>query len=128
MSVPPQALVIMAHTILLVEDYDDTREFMHFMLEFYGYAVIDAKDGLEAVEFTKSEHPDLILMDISLPEMDGINATKQIRKLEEWADVPVVAVTAHTNCRQKALNAGCNEVLFKPVEPEHLKQVIASYL
>ncbi|HYP50506.1 MAG TPA: response regulator [Pyrinomonadaceae bacterium] len=118
----------MAHTILLVEDYDDAREFMHFMLEFYGYEVIEATDGREAVECTKNEHPDLILMDISLPEMDGIAATKQIRQLEEGGNVPVVAITAHTNCLQQALKAGCNEVLFKPVEPEYLKKVIASYL
>ncbi len=118
----------MAHTILLVEDYDDAREFMHFMLEFYGYDVIEATDGREAVECMKKEHPDLILMDISLPELDGIAATKQIRELEEGAEIPVLAITAHTNYRQKALNAGCNEVLFKPVEPEYLKKIIANYL
>lgn len=118
----------MAHTILLVEDYDDAREFMHFMLEFYGYEVIEATDGREAVECTKNQHPDLILMDISLPEMDGIAATEEIRQLEEGANIPVVAITAHMNCLQQALNAGCNEVLFKPVEPEYLKKVISSYL
>ena len=118
----------MAQTILIVEDYDDAREFMHFMLEFFGYEVLEATDGLEAVECARKEHPDLILMDISLPELDGIAATEQIRQLEVGADVPVVAITAHINCRQKALNAGCNEVIFKPVEPERLKQVIANYL
>ena len=117
----------MAHKILIVEDYDDTREFMHFMLELFGYDVLEATDGREAVESATKNHPDLILMDIGLPIMDGIMATEQIRQLEKGSDVPVVAVTAHINCRQKALKAGCNDVIFKPVEPEYLKKVIASY-
>jgi CheY-like chemotaxis protein len=117
----------MAHTILIVEDYDDTREFMHFMLELFGYDVLEATDGREAVECATNDHPDLILMDIGLPIMDGIMATEKIRQLKNGNNVPVVAVTAHINCRQKALQAGCNDVIFKPVEPEHLKKVIASY-
>lgn len=118
----------MARTILIVEDYDDTREFMHFMLEFFGYDVLEAIDGHEAVERAKKEQPDLILMDIGLPIMDGIAATEKIRQTEEGAKVPVVAITAHVNCRQQALAAGCNEVIFKPIEPDHLKQVISNYI
>src|SRR4028119_1011082 len=111
----------MSHIILLVDDSDDTREFMRFWLEILGYEVIEATNGSKAIECTKQSHPDLILMDIAMPVMDGITATAQIRELEEGKDIPVIAVTGHTNWYQEeALKAGCNKVLSKPLDHSSL--------
>lgn len=119
----------MSHTILLVDDSDDTREFMHFWLEALGYEVIEARDGFEAIECTKKAHPDLILMDIGMPAMDGITATVHIRELEKGKDIPVIALTAHTNWyHEEALNAGCNKVLGKPLDHLCLEKVMTQYL
>lgn len=119
----------MPHTILLVDDSDDTREIMRFLLEALGYEVIEAKDGSEAVERTKDSQPDLILMDIAMPVMDGIEATSRIRELEEGKDIPVIAVTGHTNWYQEeALKAGCNKVMSKPLDHLSLEKVMNQYL
>jgi len=69
----------MPKKVLIVEDYDDSRNFMKFLLESYGYQVVEAADGIEAVDRFKQQHPDMILMDISLPVVDGLTATKAIR-------------------------------------------------
>jgi CheY-like chemotaxis protein len=119
----------MPHTILLVDDNDDTREFMRIWLEDLHFYVVEATDGREAVECTKQTHPDLILMDIGMPIMDGVTATMHIRELEEGRSVPVVAVTAHSSwyC-EEALKAGCNRVISKPIDPDSLNKVITHYL
>src|SRR5438552_17718223 len=82
-------------TILLVEDDEDTRYLMRLELERRGYRSIEAEDGEQAVALAQGEHPDIILMDISLPRMDGLEATKQIRTHERRPGIPVIAVTAH---------------------------------
>ncbi len=117
-------------TILLVEDFDDTRLMMKMMLETQGYRVVEAVDGREAVEFARHECPDLILMDVSLPVLDGLSATRLIRKIEEICDVPIVAVTAH--CRDgihaEALDAGCNEFMPKPIDFNKLDNILGRFL
>ena len=117
-------------TVLLVEDYQDTRELMRFLLEIVlGYRVVEAVDGNEAVEQAKQEHPDLILMDISMPVMDGIEATRIIKQFEGLADIPIVAITGHSEKYQKeALKAGANEVIRKPINIDDLKPLVTSYL
>src|SRR5260370_39331216 len=82
-------------TILLVEDDEDTRYLMQLEMERRGYRVIEAEDGEKAVALAQQEYPDIILMDLSLPRMDGLEATKQIREVERLRAVPIVAVTAH---------------------------------
>ena len=120
----------MSKIVLLVEDYEDTRELMKFMLEvMMGHHVIEAVNGQEAVEQAKQERPDIILMDISMPVMDGIEATRLIKKLDGFDDVPIVAITAHSEeYQEEALNAGVNEVVCKPVDMDELQPVLSHYL
>ena len=119
----------MTKTILIVEDTEDSRQLMTFVLQTCGYNVIEAKDGNEAVEKLKKEKPDLILMDISMPVMDGLTATRIIRESEEVAKLPILAVTAHGSALYKAaIDAGCDEVISKPIEFETLQPVIEEYL
>ncbi len=119
----------MKRKILIVEDYEDTRIFMKFLLESYGYQVAEAADGYEAIEAIKDHIPDLILMDIALPVMDGLTATRTIRKFKQGAEVPIIAVTAHGKLLyQKAIEAGCNDLIEKPIDFDEFETVINQYL
>jgi len=119
----------MAKKVLIVEDYEDTREFMKFLLETYGYQVIEATDGMEAVDRTKQLHPDLILMDISLPVVDGLTATRAIRQFDWANDVPIIAITAFgKNYYKRAIEAGCNDLIDKPVDFDVLEPILDHYL
>ena len=120
----------MVKKVLIVEDYEDTREFMKILLESYGYKVIEAADGIEAIDRVKQYHPDLILMDISLPVVDGLTATRAIREFdEESKKVPIIAVTAFgKNYYHKAIEAGCNDLIDKPVDFDSLEPILRSYL
>ena len=120
----------MPKKVLIVEDYDDTREFMKFLLETYGYQVIEATDGIEAIDRVKQQHPDLILMDISLPTVDGLTATRTIRTLDADAGkMPIIAVTAFGKYHyQKAVEAGCNDLIDKPVDFDVLEPILQQYL
>lgn len=120
----------MSKKILIVEDYEDTRSFMKYLLEDEGYQVCEAKDGIEAFDIFKQIHPDLILMDISLPEVDGLTATRAIRELEaDGKNIPIIAVTAFGKLYyKKAIEAGCNDLIDKPVDFDSLAPVIHQYL
>ena len=119
----------MAKKVLIVEDYEDTREFMKILLESYGYKVIEAADGIEAIDRVKQYHPDLILMDISLPVVDGLTATRAIREFDADYKVPIIAVTAFgKNYYTKAIEAGCNDLIDKPVDFDSLEPILKSYL
>ncbi|HEY0458208.1 MAG TPA: response regulator [Pyrinomonadaceae bacterium] len=119
----------MAKKVLIVEDYEDTREFMKILLESYGYKVIEAADGIEAIDRVKQHHPDLILMDISLPVVDGLTATRAIREFDADYKVPIIAVTAFgKNYYTKAIEAGCNDLIDKPVDFDSLEPILRSYL
>ncbi|HEV7395990.1 MAG TPA: response regulator, partial [Pyrinomonadaceae bacterium] len=104
-------------TILIVEDSDDARYFMRLALEDLGYIIVEAENGAKAVEMAESERPDIILMDLSLPIMDGLAATEKIRKSDGLGKVPIVAVTAHqeTDFRAGAKAAGFNAYVTKPI-------------
>ena len=117
-------------TILLVEDGDDTRYLMRLHLERCGYHVLEAEDGNQAVELALREHPDIILMDLSLPAMDGLEATKQIRKDERLREVPIIAVTAHQEAdfRQGAKDSGFNAYVTKPIDVDWLDELINGLL
>jgi CheY-like chemotaxis protein len=116
-------------TVLLVEDFADSRFILRRLLEMDGYRVVEATNGREAVEFAGRECPDLILMDLSLPELDGLSATKLIRKLEDLCDVPIIALTAHDpeQFHSAALEAGCDEFMTKPVDFDRLEGVMARF-
>ncbi|HEX2640128.1 MAG TPA: response regulator [Pyrinomonadaceae bacterium] len=115
----------MSQKILIVEDYDDVRQMMQFVLTSAGYEVLEASDGYEAVAMAVHERPDLILMDIAMPVMDGIEATQTIREHAELEDIPIVALSAYGDLyREKALAAGCNDVVQKPVDFERLQKLV----
>lgn len=117
-------------TIMVVEDYDDTRLMLRKALEVKGYRVIEAVDGWQAVQLATQERPDLILMDLNLPVLDGITATDILRGNEELNDVPVVAITAHNTAdsRAEAGEAGCAEYLAKPIDLDQLQSLVARLL
>lgn len=119
----------MGKKVLIVEDYEDTREFMKFLLEAYGYQVLEAADGIEAIDKVKQDQPDLVLMDISLPVVDGLTATRAIREFERDAKLPIIAVTAFgKNYYQRAIEAGCNDLIDKPIDFDILEPILNQYL
>jgi two-component system, cell cycle response regulator DivK len=117
-------------TILLVEDTEDNRFMMRRLLEMAGYRVVEATNGEEAVETAQSQRPQLILMDLSLPVLDGLAATRAIRKLDGLGKVPIVAVSAHdtSDFQAEALAAGCDSYITKPIDFTQLEQLIARLL
>jgi CheY-like chemotaxis protein len=116
--------------ILLVEDNEVNRRLVEFLLRSKGYQVREATTAQEALDILKTERPDLIVMDIQLPGMDGLEATKKIKEQPEMADVPVVAVTSYAmkGDREKALAAGCVGYITKPIDKLTFIQEIASHL
>jgi two-component system, cell cycle response regulator DivK len=119
-----------ARTIMVVEDYDDTRTLLRHGLEGMGYSVLEASNGQEAVDIASREHPDLILMDLDLPILDGIAATQRIRQQAEMENVPIVAVTAYpmSYSHVKAFAKGCNEYMPKPIDMSELAELVDRYL
>jgi CheY-like chemotaxis protein len=117
-------------TILVVDDFDDTRLLLKTWLRRKGFNVAEAEDGNEAVAAAERLHPDLIIMDVEMPELDGLSATRKIRQLGGFANVPIVAVSAYgaDQYRDHALAAGCNEYVSTPFEPEELEQLIRALL
>ncbi len=117
-------------TVLVVEDYEDTRLATRLSLEAQGYRVLEAENGEQAVSLAQSERPDIILMDLSLPVMDGLEATRRIRQTPETRDMLIVAVTAHleTDYRTRALAAGCNAYVTKPIDFVWLDDLLNSLL
>ena len=116
--------------ILLVEDNEMNRDMLSRRLERRGYEVVMALDGAEGVAMAKSELPDIVLMDMSLPVIDGWEATRQIRLDPDTAFVPVIALTAHAmdGDRERAMEAGCNDYDVKPIELPRLLEKIAALL
>ncbi len=115
---------------LLVEDFEDSRFMMRRLLEMAGYAVIEASDGEQAVELAIRERPELILMDLSLPKLDGLAATRLIRQSKAVRNTPIVAISAHDSpeSRTEALAAGCDEYVTKPVDFDQLGEVLKHFL
>ncbi len=119
----------MPKIVLIVEDYADTRTMMKFLLQRFGYDVIEAADGQEAVDRAKENQPDLILMDLSLPVMDGLTATQIIRKVEGYGKIPIIAVTAYGNSYyRRAIEAGCDDLINKPLDFDKLEPILEQYL
>lgn len=109
-----------APLILIVEDYPDTRYLLSALLRSKGYMVVEAGDGKEGVRQANRVNPDLILMDLALPELDGVEATRQLRQRQALSRTPIFAVSAFatSDVTRDALAAGCNEVFAKPIEIE----------
>lgn len=132
--------------VLLVEDFEDSRFSLSKLLEIEGYEVLEAVDGAEAVNLALSAKPDLILMDLSLPIIDGLSATKQIREHESQSHeaqshdksqshdsvyrVPIIALSAHdlSDFHTRARDAGCTDYVTKPIDFDTLMVVMSKYL
>jgi CheY-like chemotaxis protein len=118
------------HTVMVVDDSEDNRELARLQLTLLGYRVLEASNGLEAVMLLLDECPVLILMDITMPVLDGLSATRLIRELSKACDVVIVAYSAlgsHEG-RERAIAAGCNDFLRKPVNMAQLGGVISRHL
>lgn len=117
-------------TILVVDDFDDTRLLLRTWLQRKGFRVVEAENGNRAIIAAENEHPDLIIMDVEMPELDGLAATRKIRGLAEFAGVPILAVSAYgaDQYRAHALEAGCNEYVSTPFEPDELERLIRSLI
>jgi len=117
-------------TILVVDDFDDTRLLLRTWLQKKGFRVVEAENGNRAIAAAESSRPDLIIMDVEMPELDGLAATRKIRELKDFAAVPIVAVSAYgaDQYRDHALAAGCNEYVSTPFEPDELERLIRALL
>lgn len=117
-------------TILLVEDFDDTRLMMKLWLVKNGYRVLEAETGEEAISVAQRELPDLIIMDVMMPGMNGLDATQRIREYQPLRRTPIVAVSAYgaNEYRSIAIEAGCNEYVSTPFEPNALAELIKNLL
>ena len=115
---------------LLVEDFEDSRFMLRRLLEMAGYRVVEASDGEQAVELAVQKQPALILMDWSLPKLDGLAATRKIREHKLIGKVPIVAVSAHDSpeTRTEALAAGCDEYVTKPIDFDQLDELLKRFL
>ena len=115
---------------LVVEDFEDSRFMMRRLLEMAGYNVLEASDGEQAVKIAVEARPVLILMDLSLPKLDGLSATRQIRQKKGLKAVPIVAVSAHDSpqSRTEALEAGCDEYVTKPIDFDHLNALLQRFV
>ncbi len=117
-------------TILYIEDNSDNRKLVRRVLEVEGYAVVEAKDGLQAMECLQAGSIDLALMDINMPEMDGYTLTARIKAMPQFANLPIVAVTANVmrGDRERSLQAGCDGYIQKPIDIDTLSQQIERFL
>lgn len=116
--------------LLLVEDTEDNRYMMRRLLEMEGYDVVEARNGEEAVKVATQENPSLILMDLSLPIIDGLAATRLIRKLPALEKTPIIAVSAHDTAdfQDEAFEAGCNRYITKPIDFGELEKLIKEFM
>jgi len=120
----------MKKKILIIEDNEQNLYLISFILEKYGYEVFAARDGQEGIDMATSVKPDLILLDIHLPVMDGYAVARQLRTNAQFAQIPIIAVTSYamTGDREKTLEAGCNGYIEKPINPDTFLQQVEQHL
>ena len=118
-----------AKKILVVDDNQDNRELVIKVLKSKGYLLMEAADGEAALRKIGEEKPDLILMDISLPKIDGYEVTRRLKEQESFKDIPIIALTAHAmkGDREKALDAGCDGYIPKPISVRELPDQILTF-
>jgi CheY-like chemotaxis protein len=116
--------------VLVVEDNKTNRYMITFLLEKNGYTVIEATDGETGVDLAVKENPDLIIMDIQLPDINGLEATRRIRASEADGNIPIIALTSYAMAsdKEKALEAGCTGYIEKPIKPATFMEQIEKYL
>ena len=120
----------MKGNVLVIEDNAQNLYLVTFMLEKSGFKVFQAETGLEGLEKAKAVKPDLILLDIQLPEMDGYEVARRLKQIDEVKMIPIVAVTSHamTGDREKVLQAGCDGYLEKPIDPDTFVPTISQFI
>ena len=117
-----------AATILVAEDHLDSRDALRALLEAFGYRVLEAVNGRQAVAVALEQAPDLILMDIMMPELDGFEATRELRRHARTASTPIIAVTAMEGAQRLAIQAGANDFVRKPVDIRGLVAKVNDWL
>jgi two-component system, cell cycle response regulator DivK len=117
-----------ARSILIAEDNPDSRDALRALLEAYGFHVLEAENGQEAVRRGIEQKPDLILMDIMMPTMDGLQATRTLRGSPAFRQVPILALTAMAGSRDLAIQAGCDDYLSKPIDIANFMTKIRRWL
>jgi CheY-like chemotaxis protein len=127
---PSGCMAKRAKTILLVEDNDEVRGLLALFMKRLGYTVFEAATGLEAIDRASTVHPDLILMDLRLPGMNGDDVTAQLKATPSTRDIPVLITTGYIAARQvrRAFDSGAAEVLYKPIDVTMLRDVLRRYL
>jgi two-component system, cell cycle response regulator DivK len=117
-------------SVLIVEDNSDNSQLVEKILQFYGIDTVIAPHGNAALDYCKTHHPDLILMDLSLPDIDGMEVTRQLRQLDQYKKLPIIAMTAHAmqGVSEKAKEAGIDDLLTKPFLPADLIHIVRRYL
>ena len=118
----------MQKRVLVVEDVEDVRVMMRLMIEKEGVSVIEAAGAYEAIAKAKEFQPDLILMDIGLPLLDGLSTATMIKKLKDFDQTPIVAVTGYHDILEQAKKAGCCDVLYKPIDQPSLDNLLNEHL
>ncbi|MGA3305317.1 MAG: response regulator [Stellaceae bacterium] len=116
--------------VLIVEDNDLNMKLFHDLLEAHGYDTLQTKDGMEALKLARQHHPDLILMDIQLPEVSGLEVTKWIKEDEDLRGIPIIAVTAFAmkGDEEKIREGGCEAYIAKPISVANFLQTVARFL
>ncbi len=119
-----------AKTVLVVEDNELNMKLFHDLLEAHGYNILQTKDGIEALKIAREHHPDLILMDIQLPEVSGLEVTRWIKEDDNLKDIPVVAVTAFAmkGDEEKIREGGCEAYISKPISVAHFLETVQRLL
>ncbi|MBT4769736.1 MAG: response regulator [Rhodospirillaceae bacterium] len=120
----------MSKTILIVEDNDLNMKLFSDLLEAHGYSTLKTKDGIEALELARTHKPDLIIMDIQLPEVSGLEVTRWIREDETISDIPIIAVTAFAmkGDEEKILQSGCEAYVSKPISVTEFLSTVGKFL
>jgi len=120
----------MARRILIIEDNQDSRILLTDLLQSLAYSVLVAEDGVQGLALAQAEKPDLILMDLSLPKMDGWALARQLKQDAELAHIPIIALTAHAMVgdREEALRVGCDDYVSKPIDMRELTSKLKHYL
>ncbi len=120
----------MKQKILVIEDNEQNLYLVTFILEKYGYEVIQAQNGMDGIQIAKNISPDLILLDIQLPDMDGYAVARELKSSIEKKNTPVIAITSYAMAgdREKAIEAGCTDYITKPINPDTFIQSVQQYL
>ena len=123
-------LGVMTKTVLIVEDNELNMKLFNDLLEAHGYATLQTRDGMEALEIAREHRPDLILMDIQLPEVSGLEVTKWLKEDEELASIPIIAVTAFAmkGDEEKIIEGGCEAYIAKPISVASFLETVKNFL